>query len=144
MKALVAGWFSFEQMGATAGDLMARDLACEWLAGGGHAYDVALAAPFTGGVDWRAVDPRRYSHVVFVCGPFGNGGPVTEFLQRFAGRRLVGLDLVLREVGGLDAVAQAEAAGERIGPGDRRRAQCPLSASVPAAEHGVLASLGRV
>jgi hypothetical protein len=25
---LVAGWFSFEQMGATAGDLLARDVAC--------------------------------------------------------------------------------------------------------------------
>ena len=31
MKTLVAGWFSFEQMGASAGDLLARDLVCEWL-----------------------------------------------------------------------------------------------------------------
>ena len=28
MKTLVAGWFSFELMGASAGDLMARDVAC--------------------------------------------------------------------------------------------------------------------
>jgi hypothetical protein len=53
MKTLVAGWFSFEQMGATAGDLMARDLACDWLERAGHSYDVALAPPFSGGVDWR-------------------------------------------------------------------------------------------
>jgi hypothetical protein len=63
MKVLVAGWFSFEDMGATAGDLMARDVACDWLHAAGHACDVALAPPFVGGVDWRAVDPEAYSHV---------------------------------------------------------------------------------
>jgi hypothetical protein len=93
MRALVVGWFSFEQMGATAGDLIARDLTCEWLAQAGHAYDVALAAPFEGGVDWRNVDPKGYSHLVFVCGPFGNGEPITSLLARFAGRRLIGLNL---------------------------------------------------
>jgi hypothetical protein len=97
MKALVAGWFSFEQMGATAGDLLARDLACDWLGRAGFAYDVALAPPFSGGVDWRSADPGAYSHVVFVCGPFGNGWPITEFLPRFAGCRLVGLNLSMLE-----------------------------------------------
>ena len=93
MKTLVAGWFSFEQMGATAGDLMACEVACGWLKQAGHAYDVAFARPFSGGVAWAAVDPSNYSHVVFVCGPFGNGEPVTAFLERFAGCRMVGLDL---------------------------------------------------
>jgi hypothetical protein len=97
MKTLVAGWFSFEQMGATAGDLLARDLACEWLERAGCAYDVAHAPPFRGGVDWRGVDPRQYTHVLFVCGPFGNGEPVVEFLDRFAGRRLIGLNLSMLE-----------------------------------------------
>jgi Polysaccharide pyruvyl transferase len=97
MKTLVAGWFSFEQMGATAGDLMARDLACKWLERAGHSYDVALAPPFSGGVDWRSVDPQSYSHVVFVCGPFGNGWPITAFLPRFAGCYLVGLNLSMLE-----------------------------------------------
>jgi len=93
MKVLVTGWFSFEQMGATAGDLMARDVACQWLGNYGIEYDVAHAHPFSGGVDWQTVDPQDYSHVVFVCGPFGNGPPVTEFLARFAGKALIGLDL---------------------------------------------------
>jgi Polysaccharide pyruvyl transferase len=93
MKVLVAGWFSFEQMGATAGDLMARDVACEWIRRSCLDYDVAHAFPFAGGVDWQLVDPQDYSHVVFVCGPFGNGPPVTEFLERFAGKTLIGLDL---------------------------------------------------
>lgn len=96
-KTLVAGWFSFEQMGATAGDLMARDVACSWLKQAGHTCDVALAPPFAGGVDWTKVDPRQYSDVVFVCGPFGNGWPVPDFLARFAGCRLVGLDLTMLE-----------------------------------------------
>lgn len=93
MKVLLAGWFSFEQMGATAGDLMVREVVARWLADNGIAYDLAVAQPFTGGVDWRTVDPASYSHVVFACGPFGNGEPITEFLKRFAGRKLVGLNL---------------------------------------------------
>lgn len=96
-RTLVAGWFSFEEMGASAGDLMACDLACEWLRHAGHRCDVALAPPFAGGVDWAKVDPDHYSHVVFVCGPFGNGWPITEFLPRFARSRLVGLDLSMLE-----------------------------------------------
>ena len=60
-------------------------------------YDVALAHPFEGGVDWRSVDPSAYSDVVFVCGPFGNGPPVTEFLERFGEQRLVGVDVTMLE-----------------------------------------------
>jgi hypothetical protein len=93
VRTLVAGWFSFEDMGATAGDLLARDVACSWLERAGHPYDVAHAPPFPGGVDWRAADPERYTHVIFVCGPFGNGWPLTDFLARFARSRLVGLNL---------------------------------------------------
>jgi len=97
VKTLVAGWFSFELMGASAGDLLARDVACEWLRDAGHRFDIALAPPFAGGVDWRTVDPGTYDKVVFVCGPFGNGPPLTEFLERFAGCRLVGLNLTMLE-----------------------------------------------
>ena len=70
---------------------------CQWLGRAGHAYDVALASPFPGGVDWHSVDPKSYSHVVFVCGPFGNGWPIPEFLARFAGCRLVGINLSMIE-----------------------------------------------
>jgi hypothetical protein len=97
MKTLVAGWFSFAEMGATAGDLLARDVICEWLRQAGCSYDVAMAAPFAGGVDWAAVDPHAYSDVVFVCGPFGNGWPIPDFLARFSGRRLTGVDVSLLE-----------------------------------------------
>ena len=101
MNALVAGWFSFEEMGATAGDLLARDLVVEWLAEAGHESDVANAAPFRGGVNWATVDPESYDLVVFVCGPFGNGWPVTDFVERFGRRRLVGVNLtMLQPLGG--------------------------------------------
>ena len=92
-RALVAGWFSFENMGATAGDLIARDLVCDWLRDGGVPFDVAVAAPFADGIDWRQCRAADYSHLLFVCGPFGNGPPVDEMLERFAGCRLVGIDL---------------------------------------------------
>lgn len=94
-RTLVAGWFSFELMGASAGDLMARDLACAWLHDAAMPYDVALAPPFQGGVDWRGVDPDDYSHLLFVCGPMGNGPPVDEMLQRFAAATRVGLNLTM-------------------------------------------------
>lgn len=97
MKTLVVGWFSFEQMGATVGDLLTRDVACDWLIRAGCAYDVALAPPFSGGVNWRRVDPKTYAQVVFVCGPFGNGLPVVEFLHHFAACRLIGLNLSMLE-----------------------------------------------
>lgn len=93
MKVLVAGWFSFPAMGATAGDILVRDVVCGWLAEAGCQYDVAVAPPFTGGIDLASVDPIDYTDVVFVCGPFGNGWPIPEFLARFAGRRLIGVNL---------------------------------------------------
>lgn len=97
MRFLLAGWFSFAEMGATAGDLLARDVARGWLEDAGHAVDVAVAPPFTGGIDWRTTDPAQYDGLVFVCGPLGNGWPVTELLEHFAGRRLVALDVSMLE-----------------------------------------------
>src|SRR5258706_8699885 len=93
MHILVAGWFSFEKMGATAGDIIARDLVSSWLEEAGITYDIALASPFEGGINWEETDPHRYTDVVFVCGPFGNGWPVTEFLKYFSGCRLTGINL---------------------------------------------------
>jgi hypothetical protein len=93
MRILVAGWFSFEQMGASAGDLLARDSVCQWLKDAGYPFDIAVAKPFTGGIDWRMMEPDKYSDVIFVCGPFGNGWPVTEFIEKFRHSRLHGVNL---------------------------------------------------
>ena len=77
-KVLITGWFSFEYMGATAGDLMARDVVNQWLDNNDISYDVALAYPFKGGVKWQDVESQDYSHVIFICGPFGNGEPLID------------------------------------------------------------------
>src|SRR4051794_38481836 len=96
MKTLVVGWFSFERGHATAGDLLARDVACQWLQQAGYTYDVAVTSPFHDGVDWQSVEPKDYSQVVFVCGPFERGELETEFLERFGGHRLIGLNLSMQ------------------------------------------------
>lgn len=100
MRALLAGWFSFEEMGATAGDVEACDVVARWLSEWGVAYDIARAEPFVDGVDIDLADPAGYTHLVFVCGPCGNGPPIDALFERFAGCRRIGLDLSM-----LDPVA---------------------------------------
>ena len=97
MKTLVTGWFSFEHMGASAGDLMARDVVCEWLKQAGHSYDLALAPPFDEGVNWRSIDALEYDQLVFVCGPFASHGPLAGLLQKFAHCRKIGVNLTMME-----------------------------------------------
>ncbi len=93
MKSLVAGWFSFDEVVATVGDLLARDVLCGWLDRAGIAYDVANAPLVGGGIDWRAADPADYDRVIFVCGPFGRRPLLEEFVERFGERPLVGINL---------------------------------------------------
>jgi len=99
MRVLVAGWFSFDDMGATAGDMIARDMVCQWLNEVYIHADVADSAkfPYEGGVDWRRADTSIYTDLLFVCGPFGNGWPVTDLLERFKHCRLLGLNLSLMQ-----------------------------------------------
>jgi SAM-dependent methyltransferase len=94
VKVLVAGWFSFEQGHATAGDLLARDLVCRWLDGAEVPFDVANDPPFEG-LNWRTLNAEDYTDVVFVCGPFQMGDLEAEFLAKFASCRLFGLDLTM-------------------------------------------------
>jgi hypothetical protein len=95
-KVLVMGWFSFVNGEATAGDLLARNVACEWLELAGRSYDVALSPAFEDGVDWSSVDPASYSEVLFICGP-ANGRQVDELARRFSGCRMIGLGVSMIE-----------------------------------------------
>jgi hypothetical protein len=97
MRVLVTGWFSFDVGHATAGDVLAKDVLCGWLREAGYAYDVAATHPFAGDLDWADADPATYTHVVFVCGPFRPGWPLTDFLERFKGRVLVGVNVSMLE-----------------------------------------------
>lgn len=94
MRVLLTGWFSFPGMGATAGDLLARDVVAGWLEPSGVPFDI-LNAPAFGGSGPAVADPSSYSHVVFVCGPIGDGPPLNSFLNEFRHAKLVALDVTL-------------------------------------------------
>jgi peptidoglycan/xylan/chitin deacetylase (PgdA/CDA1 family)/SAM-dependent methyltransferase len=93
-RVLVVGWFSYDGGNATAGDVLARDLAVEWLGRAGVMVDVAFAAPFTGSLRLQEAEPLDYSHVLFVCGPFERR-PQLEgaLLERFSHAKILGLNL---------------------------------------------------
>jgi hypothetical protein len=93
MRVLIAGWFSFEGMATTAGDIMARDVASRWLLEAGIPHDVATAPVFGGGVDIGNAEPDKYSDVLFVCGPFRRNVLVDELRDKFSHCRWTGLNL---------------------------------------------------
>ena len=95
MKAIVAGWFSYGSGHATGGDLLARDVLCEWLTELGVDHVTAYAPPFAGGPSLDELDPAEFTHAFLVCGPFGRGPLEADFLGRFAHCRLIGLNLSL-------------------------------------------------
>jgi hypothetical protein len=97
VKILLAGWFSFENGHATAGDLLAGDVVRRWLDARGWRYDVAAAEPFPGDVRWEAVGREDYDAILFVCGPFQRGELEERFLRHFDGVPLFGLNLSLPE-----------------------------------------------
>jgi hypothetical protein len=95
-RTLVAGWFSFELMGATAGDAIARNVASRWLAKTGVVPDVAVTEPqLPGEVATDRLCPEDYDTVVFVCGPIGDGPPLNTFLGRFPHARKLALNVSL-------------------------------------------------
>ena len=82
MKATVAGWFGFEDGHATAGDLLARIWPVNGLSAGPN-YNVALAPPFRGGLDWVA---QRIPRVIRTsCAVLSNAELESDFLEKFAG-----------------------------------------------------------
>jgi hypothetical protein len=93
MRALICGWFSFDHMGASAGDLFVRDVIGSWLEEIGCPYEVAMSSRLGGGVDWEQVDPTRYTHLIFACGPLGAGEPALSLFARFAHTKLIGVNL---------------------------------------------------
>lgn len=93
MRVLVAGWFSFDGMGATAGDLHARDVVSRWLSRAQCPHDIVVAPPFTDGLSWSSIRPSDYTHLVFVCGPFGEDEMTSAFLKRFEHCVKIGVNL---------------------------------------------------
>ncbi|MEU3253546.1 polysaccharide pyruvyl transferase family protein [Streptomyces sp. NPDC006997] len=83
-RILVAGWFSFLDGEATAGDVLALRRVEDVLRRARSEYDVVWSPGFRAGAlhldDVRAED---YTHLVFVCGPL-HGPQVEELHRRFA------------------------------------------------------------
>lgn len=137
MRALLTGWFSFHEGEATAGDLAAAEVVRGWLAGLGFDHDVAASpalAAGTGDLRLDEVDPERYTHLVFCCGPLA-GKPVEELARRFAHCRRVaiGVSVVGPAATGFDEVLARDGDGPVLADLaflDRERRRWPLAALV--------------
>lgn len=92
-RVLLTGYFSFDGNVTTAGDLLAGEVAGDWLDRADVQFDVALAPKYGDGVDWERADPRDYTHLLWVCGPMTRGPRQTALRERFAACRLVALDV---------------------------------------------------
>lgn len=93
---LAIGWFRFELMGATAGDAIAKDVACQWLQSSGFTVDVAtVEPPAPGEIATAEVVPEDYDTLLFACGPIGDGPPLNTFLDRFPHARKFAVNVSL-------------------------------------------------
>lgn len=83
-RTLLAGWFSFPDGEATAGDVLALQRVEDVLRRAGLAYDVAWSPGFRpGALHLADAPPERYGRLVFVCGPL-HGPQIEELHRRFA------------------------------------------------------------
>ncbi len=83
-RILLAGWFSFLDGEATAGDVLALRRVEDVLRREAIDYDVAWSAGFRpSALHLDDIQPTAYSHLVFVCGPL-HGPRVEELHRRFA------------------------------------------------------------
>lgn len=88
-RALLAGWFSFRDGEATAGDVLAWRAVHDELERAGIDHDTAWSPMFR--PDALTLDdavPDHYSHLVFVCGPV-HGGQIAWLTDRFASCRRI-------------------------------------------------------
>lgn len=71
MRALVTGWFGLQDGEITAGDALSARTVRDWLREAAVPHDVAMADGFRrdGELAPEDVDPKTYTHVLFVCGP---------------------------------------------------------------------------
>ncbi|MDQ3609143.1 MAG: polysaccharide pyruvyl transferase family protein, partial [Actinomycetota bacterium] len=84
MRALVTGWFGLQDGEITAGDALCARTVRDWLREAGVPHDVAMADGFRhdGELAPEDVDPKTYTHVLFVCGPTASprvGGLLAPF-----------------------------------------------------------------
>jgi Polysaccharide pyruvyl transferase len=112
VRALVTGWFSFEEVIATIGDGLGAEVVSGWLAEQGIDHDVAWAPYLDRGVHWRDVDPAAYTHLLFVTGPVRERPLLRELTGTFASARRLAVNVSVVEEAGremFDAVWERDA-----------------------------------
>jgi hypothetical protein len=84
MRVLVTGWASFRHGEATVGDVLSLRRVHSALAEIGIPCEIAWSGGYLPGErTLDDVDPKRYSHLVFACGPL-HGWQVARLHERFA------------------------------------------------------------
>lgn len=83
MRVLVCGWASFRHGEATAGDVAALHEVARDLAAAGIECETVWSPVFAPArLTFPEVDPQRYSHLVFACGP-AHGWQIRDLHARF-------------------------------------------------------------
>lgn len=91
MRVLICGWASFRHGEATAGDVAALRYVGSDLTAAGIPCETVWSPVFAPQQrHFDQVDPQRFSHVVFACGP-AHGWQVRELHRRFARCRRIAL-----------------------------------------------------
>ncbi|MCK7624366.1 polysaccharide pyruvyl transferase family protein [Streptomyces sp. RS10V-4] len=96
-RVLLTGWFSFLRGEVTAGDALAADVVGHALRRAGLVCDTAWSPAFRpDALHLDALDPARYTHLVFACGPVhsrrppdGGPSPLLALHDRFPAARRI-------------------------------------------------------
>jgi len=133
MRVLLTGWPSFLHGEATAGDVLSMDRVHSALVRAGVRCEVAWSQVFRpGSLGLDDVDPARYTHLVFVCGPV-HGAQVRALHSRFGRCRRIAVGVTVLDpsdpaVSGFDAVLARDTP---TGPGRRDLAAMASTDRVP-------------
>jgi Polysaccharide pyruvyl transferase len=144
IRALIVGWFSFLHGEATAGDVLCMEALRAALGEAGIDHEVAWSDVMCppGGARLDQVAPRRYTHLLFVCGP-AHGQAVRDLHRRFAACRRIAVGVSVIDpddpaVTGFHQVVPRDAPGV---PPRLDLAARPRPCGVPVA--GVVLTLGQ-
>ncbi|KUL36872.1 polysaccharide pyruvyl transferase [Streptomyces sp. NRRL F-4489] len=138
-RVLLTGWFSFLDGEVTAGDALAAEVVGHALRTAGLPCDTAWSPAFRpGALHLDALDPARYTHLVFACGPVhsrepagGGRSPLLALHDRFPAARRIAVGVSVPDPDD-SAVRRFHTVLPRDGAG-RPAADLSLSAPVPPA-----------
>ncbi|MBY4401633.1 polysaccharide pyruvyl transferase family protein [Rhodococcus fascians] len=141
-RVLVVGWSSFVHGESTAGDVLAAQAVSNHLCDKHIEHDVAwspiMFAVYPSqerrqgdgrNVCYEDVDPRRYTHVLFVCGPI-HGAPIAQMHRRFDRCRRIAIGVTVIDESAPEVV-DFHAVIARDSPSGRTATDLSASVAVP-------------